>query len=134
MTLRRKSREFAIQMLFEWDMTQRKPKEVEKNFWKAAKASEPTRKFANELFEGAVSQAKTSDTLIEELAANWKSERIASVDRSILRLAIYEFRFGTAPVKVVIDEALELGKKFSSAESPQFLNGVLDAAYKKLES
>jgi N utilization substance protein B len=134
MTLRRKSREFAIQMLFEWDMTQRKPKEVEKNFWKAAKASESTRKFANELFEGAVSQAKTSDTLIAELSANWKAERIASVDRSILRLAIYEFRFGTAPVKVVIDEALELGKKFSSAESPQFLNGILDAAYKKLES
>jgi N utilization substance protein B len=134
MTLRRKSREFAIQMLFEWDMTQRKPKDVEKNFWRQAKASEPTRKFANELFEGAVSQAKTSDTLIEELAANWKAERIASVDRSILRLAIYEFRFGTAPVKVVIDEALELGKKFSSADSPTFLNGILDAAYKKLES
>jgi transcription antitermination protein NusB len=134
MTLRRKSREFAIQMLFEWDMTQRKPKDVEKNFWRQAKASEPTRKFANELFEGAVTQAKTSDTLIEELAANWKAERIASVDRSILRLAIYEFRFGTAPVKVVIDEALELGKKFSSADSPTFLNGILDAAYKKLES
>ena len=134
MTLRRKSREFAIQMLFEWDMTQRKPKDVEKNFWRQAKASEPTRKFANELFEGAVSQAKTSDTPIEELAANWKAERIASVDRSILRLAIYEFRFGTAPVKVVIDEALELGKKFSSADSPTFLNGILDAAYKKLES
>ena len=63
MTLRRKSREFAIQMLFEWDMTQRKPKEVEKNFWRQAKAAEPTRKFANELFEGAVSQAKTSDAL-----------------------------------------------------------------------
>jgi transcription antitermination protein NusB len=134
MTLRRKSREFAIQMLFEWDMTQRKPKDVEQNFWRQAKATESTRKFANELFEGAVSQAKTSDTLIEELAANWKAERIASVDRSILRLAIYEFRFGTAPVKVVIDEALELGKKFSSADSPTFLNGVLDAAYKKLES
>ncbi|MGA8035233.1 MAG: transcription antitermination factor NusB [Candidatus Acidiferrales bacterium] len=134
MTLRRKSREFAIQMLFEWDITQRKPKEVQQNFWKQAKASEPTRKFANELFEGAVSQAKTSDALIEELSANWKFDRIASVDRSILRLAIYEFRFGTAPVKVVIDEALELGKKFSSADSPSFLNGVLDAAYKKLES
>jgi N utilization substance protein B len=134
MTLRRKSREFAIQMLFEWDMTQRKPKDVEKNFWRQAKATESTRKFANELFEGAVTQAKTSDTLIEELAANWKAERIASVDRSILRLAIYEFRFGTAPVKVVIDEALELGKKFSSADSPTFLNGILDAAYKKLES
>jgi N utilization substance protein B len=134
MTLRRKSREFALQMLFEWDMTQRKPKEVEQNFWKQAKASEPTRKFANELFEGAVTQAKSSDSLIEELAANWKLDRIASVDRSILRLSIFEFKFGTAPVKVVIDEALELGKKFSSAESPSFLNGILDAAYKKLES
>jgi N utilization substance protein B len=56
------------------------------------------------------------------------------VDRNILRLAIYELRAGTAPAKVAIDEALELGKKFSSAESPSFLNGVLDAAYKSMES
>ena len=60
-------------------------------------------------------------------------ERLATVDRSILRLAIYELRSGTAPAKVVIDEALELAKKFSSAEAPAFLNGILGAALTKIE-
>jgi N utilization substance protein B len=80
-----------------------------------------------------VEQAAASDALVEKLSENWKFERLAAVDRNILRLAIYEFKSGTAPVKVVIDEALELAKKFSSAEAPAFLNGILDAAQKKLE-
>lgn len=132
MTLRRKSREFALQMLFEWDMTRQEPARVEKLFWKSARASESTRKFADELFEGAIAQAAATDQLVERLAENWRFERLAAIDRSILRLAIYELRFGTAPPKVVIDEALELAKKFSSAEAPAFLNGILDAAYKGL--
>ena len=134
MTLRHKSREFALQMLFEWDMTRQEPARVESLFWKSARASAPTRKFADELFEGAVTQAGTIDVLVEKLAENWRLDRLAAVDRSILRLAIYELRIGTAPPKVVIDEALELAKKFSSAEAPAFLNGILDAAFKSLET
>ena len=134
MTLRRKSREFALQMLFEWDMTQRKPGLVEQHFWKQARAAESTRKFANQLFEGAVAEIENSDMVVGKLSENWRLERLAAVDRSILRLAVYELRFGTAPPKVVIDEALELAKKFSSAESPAFLNGILDAAYKSIEA
>ena len=134
MTLRRKSREFALQMLFEWDMTRQKPARVEQLFWKSARAADSTRKFADQLFEGALAEAEKSDRLVDKLSENWKLERLAAVDRSILRLAIYELRFGTAPPKVVIDEALELAKKFSSADAPAFLNGILDAAYKKLES
>jgi N utilization substance protein B len=133
MTLRRKSREFALQMLFEWDVTRQKASRVEQHFWKSARAADSTRKFANQLFEGAIAEAEPSDTLVQKLSENWKLERLAAVDRSILRLAIYELRFGTAPPKVVIDEALELAKKFSSADSASFLNGVLDAAYKSLE-
>lgn len=131
-TLRRKSREFALQMLFQWDLSQQQPAQIEKNFWKEARAAQTTREFANQLFEGASSQSAVSDKLIETLSANWRLERLATVDRNILRLAIYEFRFGTAPPKVVIDEALELAKKFSSAEAPAFLNGVLDASLKSL--
>ena len=134
MTLRHKSREFALQMLFEWDMTRRKPASVEQHFWKQARAADSTRKFANQLFEGAVAETEASDKLVEKLAENWRLERLAVVDRSILRLAIYELRFGTAPAKVAIDEALELAKKFSSAESPAFLNGILDAAWKSIEA
>ena len=133
MTLRHTSREFALQMLFEWDMTRQKPARVEQLFWKSARAADSTRKFADQLFEGALAEAEKSDKLVEKLSENWKLERLAAVDRSILRLAIYELRFGTAPPKVVIDEALELAKKFSSADAPSFLNGILDAAYKKLE-
>ncbi|HSY59841.1 MAG TPA: transcription antitermination factor NusB [Terriglobales bacterium] len=134
MTLRRKSREFALQMLFEWDMAHQKPSRIEQNFWKSARAAESTRAFADQLFEGAIAKADASDKLIGELSENWKLERIPAVDRNILRLAIYELGAGTAPVKVVIDEALELAKKFSSAEAPAFLNGILDAAQKKLEA
>jgi transcription antitermination protein NusB len=134
MTLRHKSREFALQMLFEWDMARQKPASVEKNFWKSARAAEDTRKFANQLFEGAVSHVDAADSLVTELSENWRLERLATIDRSILRLAIYEFAFGTAPAKVVIDEALELAKKFSSEDAPAFLNGILDAAGKKLEA
>jgi transcription antitermination protein NusB len=134
MSLRHKSREFALQMLFEWDMTHQQPTRVEKLFWKSARASEPTRKFANELFEGAIVEAGPIDDLVAKLAENWRLDRLAAVDRSILRLAIHELRIGTAPPKVVIDEALELAKKFSSAEAPAFLNGILDAAFKNLEA
>jgi transcription antitermination protein NusB len=134
MTLRRKSREFALQMLFEWDMTRQKPARVEQHFWKTARAAEETREFAQQLFEGAVSQVEATDALVSELSENWRLDRLAAVDRNILRLAVYELRCGTAPAKVVIDEALELAKKFSSAEAPAFVNGVLDAAGKRLQA
>ncbi len=132
MTLRRKAREFALQMLFEWDMTRQDPARVEKLFWRSAPAAAGTREFANRLFEGTVQQAEALDRVVAKCAENWRLDRIAVIDRNILRLAIYELRAATAPPKVVIDEALELGKKFSSAEAPAFLNGVLDAASKSL--
>jgi transcription antitermination protein NusB len=134
MTLRHKAREFALQLLFEWDMTRQKPDRVEQHFWKNAKAADETRKFAHQLFEGAASQAEASDALVSELSENWRLDRLATIDRNILRLAIYELRIGTAPAKVVIDEALELAKTFSSEDAPAFLNGILDAAGKKLEA
>lgn len=133
MTLRRKSREFALQMLFQWDMNHQEPKLLEKAFWKSARAEDKTRGFANQLFEDAVALAPEIDRLVGKLSDNWQLDRLATVDRGILRLAISELRLGTAPPKVVIDEALELAKKFSSPESPAFLNGILDAAYKSLE-
>jgi transcription antitermination protein NusB len=133
MSLRRKSRELALQMLFQWDVGREEPAKIEHTFWKTARAAESTRRFANELFEGAVARADESDRLAKEFSQNWRLERMAAVDRSILRLAIYELRAGTAPAKVVLDEAVELANLFSSAESGAFLNGVLDAVMKSLE-
>jgi N utilization substance protein B len=133
MSLRRKSRELALQMLFQWDVGREKPAKIEQTFWKTARAADSTRRFANELFEGAVARADESDRLAKEFSQNWRLERMAAVDRSILRLAIYELRAGTAPAKVILDEAIELANLFSSAESGAFLNGVLDAVMKSLE-
>ncbi len=134
MTLRRKSREFALQMLFEWDIARQDPARIKRSFWKSAHAADSTRKFANQLLEGAVAGAASADRLVEKLSANWRVERLAAIDRNILRLAIFEMRSGSAPSKVAINEALELAKKFSSADAPAFLNGILDAARKSLAS
>ena len=121
-------------MLFEWDMARQKPGHIEEHFWKSAPAADSTRKFANQLFEGAIASADATDELVGKLADNCRFDRLAAVDRNILRLAIYEFRSGTAPPNVVINEALELAKKFSSAEAPAFLNGILDTALKIIEN
>jgi transcription antitermination protein NusB len=133
MILRRKSREFSLQMLFQWDMTRQKPLQIEKTFWRTARAAESTRKFANELFEGAVEHVAASDKLIEKHAKNWRLDRMAAIDRNILRLAAFELR-GKTPPKVVLNEALELAKKYSSAEAGPFLNGILDAILKTKEA
>jgi transcription antitermination protein NusB len=121
-----------MQMLFQWDMSHQEPKRLEKNFWRGAKAADNTREFANELFEGAAKDATALDELIVKHAENWKLERMAILDRAILRLAMYELRTGDTPPKVVINEAVELAKKFSSEGAGAFVNGILDAFRKTL--
>ena len=120
-------------MLFEWDMTRQETGRVEKLFWKSAHAADSTREIRESIIRRRGRGSPAADKLSAELSENWRLERLATVDRGILRLAIYELRSGTAPAKVVIDEALELAKKFSSAEAPRFLNGILGAALKKIE-
>ena len=78
-----------MQMLFQWDMSEQEPAKLEVKFWRAAKATESTRAFANRLFEGAVKDTAAIDELIVKQAENWRLERLAVIDRAILRLAIY---------------------------------------------
>ena len=134
MSLRTKSREFAMQMLFQWDMSQQDLNKLEAKFWKSAKAADQTRAFANELFEGAAKDAAALDELIGKHAENWRFERLAAIDRAILRLGIHEMRGAETPPKVVLNEAVELAKRFSSEESGAFVNGVLDAFHKSLKN
>jgi N utilization substance protein B len=131
-SLRSKAREFAMQMLFQWDMSQQDPGKLETKFWRAAKASDPTRAFANRLFEGAAREVVVLDEIIVKHAENWRFERLAAIDRAILRLAIHELRATNTPPKVVLNEAIELAKKFSSEDSGSFVNGILDAFRKSL--
>jgi N utilization substance protein B len=121
-----------MQMLFQWDMSEQEPAKLEAKFWRAAKATEPTRAFANRLFEGATKDTTAIDELIVRQAENWRLERLAVIDRAILRLAIYELRTTDTPPKVILNEAVELAKKFSSEEAGSFVNGILDAVHKFL--
>jgi N utilization substance protein B len=131
MSLRSKSREFAMQMLFQWDMSQQEPVKLEATFWKSAKAADSTRAFANRLLEGATKELAVLDELITRNAENWKFERLSAIDRAILRLGIYELRFTDTPPKVVMNECVDLAKKFSSEDAGSFVNGILDAVYKE---
>lgn len=121
-----------MQMLFQWDMSQQEFAKLEGKFWRGAKAADATRAFANKLFEGTAKDAPALDEIIAKHAANWRFERLAAIDRAILRLAIHELRGGETPPKVILNEAVEMAKKFSSEEAGAFVNGVLDSAYKSL--
>ena len=121
-----------MQMLFQWDMSQQEPAKLEGKFWREARATETTREFANRLFEGAAKEVASLDEQIVKHADNWRFERLAAIDRAILRLAIHELRSTDTPPKVVLNEAIELAKKFSSEESGGFVNGILDAFRKAM--
>ncbi|MBI2820015.1 MAG: transcription antitermination factor NusB [Acidobacteria bacterium] len=137
MPSRRKARECALQMLFQWDLGKDPPEIVERLFWSNSRwlEDDSLRRFANELFRGTVGAAAEIDRLIVTHAENWRMERMAAVDRNILRLGIYEMTHcrGTPPV-VVINEALEIARRFSGEESVQFINGVLDSIRKEIET
>jgi N utilization substance protein B len=130
MSLRTKGREYAMQMLFQWDISQQDCAKIESKFWKSAKAADQTRRFANALFEGAANEAAALDEIIAKHAQNWRLERMSAIDRAILRLAVHELRGKGTPPRVVLNEAIEMAKKFSSEESGPFVNGILDAIHK----
>jgi N utilization substance protein B len=135
MGTRRKARELALQMLFQADVAKQAPDEVRKSFWNERGQVEPdVRGFADDLFRIATDRAEEIDKKIEAHAEHWRVERMAAVDRNILRAGVAEFLgFADTPRPVVINEALEIARKFSSPESVNFLNGVLDSVARELE-
>ena len=135
MGTRRKARELALQMLFQADVAKQAPDDVRKSFWNERGQVEPdVRGFADDLFRIATDRAEEIDKKIETHAEHWRVERMAAVDRNILRAGVAEFLgFADTPKPVVINEALEIARKFSSPESVNFLNGVLDSVARELE-
>lgn len=140
---RHHAREIALQILYRYDSTEQSDgqappqgadlaRELAQHFSHFA-VSEDLREFAAELVAGTLAKRGELDEKIEKQAANWKMSRMPLVDRSILRLALYEMMFGAAsstpavPPQVVIEEAVELAKQFGEAETPAFVNGILDA-------
>ena len=125
---RTKARECALQMLYQWDLTREPMDRVAGLFWQVRTSTDETRAMAERLARGAQAQLARLDEEITRASHNWRLDRMAAIDKNILRLAAYELMQepGT-PSSVVIDEAVELAKRFSEADSPPFVNGVLDA-------
>jgi N utilization substance protein B len=122
-------------MLFQWEVGGiNPPAALEEGFWLMARAERSTREFANELFEGAAARTPEIDALLASHSKEWRVERMGAIDRAILRLAAYELSAGKTPPKVVINEAVELAKAYSTAEAAPFINGILDSLMKSLKT
>jgi N utilization substance protein B len=134
MGTRRKSRELVLQMLFQADMGKQSADDVRRTFWKERDSVDAdVRGFAEDLFRVALDRTREIDSLIEGHAEHWRMDRMAAVDRNILRSAVAELLgFPATPRAVVINEALEIARRFSSPESVQFINGVLDSVGKQI--
>ena|SRR5581483_9614314 len=131
---RRKSRELVLQMLFQLDMGQQELGQVRQTFWAERKdLDEKVRGFADDLFGIACERRGEIDQLIERNAEHWRMDRMAAVDRNLLRAGVAEFLgFPATPKAVVINESLEIARRFSTPESVQFINGVLDSVAREL--
>ena len=121
-------------MLFQIDMAGGAPAEVYPHFWKEHDAEIEVKEFAQGLVDGVMKEREALDRIIAGSVDNWRIERMAVVDRNILRVAVYELAWlPDTPSVVVLDEAIEVGKKYGSEQSGSFINGILDAVRKRIE-
>jgi len=131
---RRKAREYALQMLFQWDITRDTVDQIAANFFENYDEPPAVVDFARLLTTRTVEHVEEIDPIIQRHAEHWRVDRMAIVDRNLLRLATQEFIYDKeTPKTVVINEAIEIARRFSSQESPQFINGILDSIKKELE-
>jgi len=132
MGARRKARELALQMLYQHDLSGNTPDTIVSTFEDLQKSKPSTREFAIRIFKGTVDNLSKIDEMIVQQADNWRLSRMAVVDRNIIRMSIYEFLNETdTPKLVIIDEAIEIAKKFGTQKSSQFINGILDGILKR---
>ena len=118
-----------MQMLFQADLGKQTPDQVRATFWKSVDQTEPeVRGFAEDLFRSAIANQEQIDELIAANSRHWRLERMPGVDRNLLRMAVGEMLgFKSTPFPIVINEALEIARRYSAPESINFLNGILDA-------
>ena len=132
---RRKARECAIQCLYQWDMTGSDVETILAGYWEAHPSSPEVAEFTDHLVQGTLAHVDEIDPLIGAQAEHWRSDRIGKVERSILRLGAYELMYEpNTPKAVVIDEAIEISKRFCGPDAGHFINGVLDGIREKLGS
>lgn len=132
---RRRGREYVLQFLFQFDFTGKRPDEKEFNaFWADKDEDDEVKGFVRDILYGTVDNLSEIDNVIRKAAEHWAIERMAAVDRNILRAATYELLFRKdIPSAVTINEAIEIAKKYSTTESAPFINGILDRIAKGLK-
>ncbi len=132
MGVRRRGREYALQMLYAMDLTDYQPDQVFAGFYALQDLNRDAFYYARRLVDGVHSHLHEIDPVLSKYAEHWKIHRMAVVDRNLLRLGLFELMFQKEiPFPIIINEALEIVKEFSDAEGTQFLNGILDAARKE---
>lgn len=136
MASRHKAREQALQVLFQWDARKHSADESIEAFYGSLSSDDAVARkkrdaFLEELVRGTVERVEEIDQRISRHAEHWRIDRMPAVDRNILRLAVFEMLHTDTPAPVLIDEALELARRFSNKESVQFVNGVLDAVHRE---
>lgn len=132
---RRKGREFAFQFLFQFDFIGKRPgKKDFDEFWAGKDGDAEVRNFTEDIVNGAINNLNEIDSAIQSAAEHWVLQRMAAVDRNILRLAAYELLYRKdIPSAVTINEALEIAKRYSTNESASFINGILDKIAKGIQ-
>ncbi|MDP8236004.1 MAG: transcription antitermination factor NusB [Candidatus Erginobacter occultus] len=134
MGYRRQARELAIQFLYGYELNRKEKEEALEEFRAGRRLPEPVRRFAGELIEGVLERLEEIDVRLTAHARNWKLDRMAVVDKQILRLALYELYYREdIPSLVTINEAVEIAKEFSTPQSGRFVNGILDRIREELE-
>ena len=133
MKKRRYGREIALKILYQLDTSGRPLPEIEENTFQNEHVTEGIKEFACELAQGAMDHLLEIDSSLSHIATHWKINRMAVIDRNILRVAFYELQYNPkTPASVIINEAIEIAKKYGDSKSYQFINGILDKAAKEL--
>jgi N utilization substance protein B len=127
---RRRAREYALQILFQLDIRKEKPSAtIFKRFWEEHSSDDEVKTFAEETVKGTYKHIDKINKQIHACAKNWSLDRMATVDRNVLRMAVYEILYRMdIPASVTINEAIEIAKKYGTEESGAFVNGILDSA------
>jgi len=132
---RRKARESTLQILFQLEFNSNQPETTIKQYWESRRTSEEIKEYSHWLVNGIMSHQREIDSVIQSVSEHWRLSRMAVIDRNILRLAVFELLFEEdMAAAIIINEAIEIAKKYSSEEAATFVNGILDAIRKKLKS
>jgi N utilization substance protein B len=124
---RRKSREFALQALYQWNLTKQDIRQILKQLQAHFSPDEEKDEFAEQIVLGVLQHCGELDRLIEQSSEHWRLDRMSVIDRNILRMGTFELLYGgDTPPKVILNEAIDLGKRFGSSDSKSFINGILD--------